>query len=384
MGCRASKLHVLKARKIGAYYAACLSSTEHTNPQRVFAIWIPFLLTLSGIQIIVILVSGALSLYLGYWLPSIALVFITLVNLATLSTLIYHNRQEAEKSKLEEQVQQKTQDLQEALANLKKITSEVIKQEKLDFYLASTAFLDHEIKNPLGLILVSSDAVTAQAYSLVEYFEQDTHNDCPQDPKEIVASIITNNTNIREQAQRINSLLKLVDTQSYQKQEDLSRISIDDLIDKVWSIAWHTFNKLINSELEVEVVREKSDTKKKINIYPKSLEVALINILNNGLYSLLQKKKSHKDFQPRIKIKTQTERDCLTITIEDNGIGIDRKHYQDIFQEFYSTKENSLGFGLPITKQIIELQHQGSISVESKLAVFTRFIIKIPTDLKKN
>ena len=341
------------------------------------------LLILFIVQLSLIVGGSWLSLSIGYWLPEASLISITLINSVLLSALVYHNGQEEARFKLEEQVQQKTKDLQKALADLKRVTKEVIKQEKLDFFLESTAFLDHEIKNPLGLILVSSDAITSQIDSLIEYFEKDTENDYPQEIKEITASVITHNKHIREQTHRINSLVKLVDTQSYQRKEEISRQNIDDLIGKVWSVAWHTFNKLISSGLKVEIIHEKSNALEEINIYPKSLEVALVNILSNALYSLLQKKKSNQDFQPRIKIKTQIELDYWTISIEDNGIGIDSKDREKIFQEFYSTKENSLGFGLAITKQIVELQHHGTIELNSKLGAFAQFVIKIPTTINQ-
>ena len=341
------------------------------------------LLILFIVQLSLIVGGGWFSLSLGYWLPEASLISITFINLVLLGAFIYHNNQEEAKLKLEEQVNQKTEDLQKALADLKKITREMIKEEKLDFLLESTAFLDHEIKNPLGLILVSSEAVTSQIYSLIEYFEKDDIHEHLQDVKEITASVITDNKHIREQAHRINSLVKLIDTQSYQREEEISRQNIDDLISKVWAVAWHTFNKLINSELKVEIIHEKSKSNRleAINIYPKSLEVALSNIFANALYSLLHKKKSAQSFQPRIKIKTQQGLDYWTITIEDNGIGIDDKDREKIFQEFYSTKDNSLGFGLPIAKQIVELQHQGKIELKSKLGAFARFTIKIPANI---
>ena len=345
-----------------------------------------YLLILVSVQTVLILFASWLTFSWGYWIPGANLVFITFVNLAVLSCLIYHNYQREEKSRLENQVKEKTQELQKALDDLKKITREVIKQEKLDFFLASTAFLDHEIKNPLGLILVCSDTVTVQADSLIEYLEEAPYReDLFQDIQDIIAEIITNNTSIREQAHRINSLLKLIDTQSYQKQEDLSPQNIGDLITKVWSVAWYTFTKMTTSQLEVELIQKKHETLDKINIYPKSLEVALVNILNNSLYSLLQKKQetdSSLAFQAQIKIKTENYQEHLVITIEDNGVGIAQKNYQEIFKEFYSTKENSLGLGLFITKQIIEARHHGSIDVESELGSFTRFILKIPVNLR--
>ena len=94
-----------------------------------------------------------------------------------------------------------------------------------------------------------------------------------------------------------------------------------------------------------------------------------------------QEDKLDSNFKPKLQVATKKTRDYLVISIEDNGVGIDNRDGQKIFEEFYSTKENSLGLGLFITKQLIEERHRGSINVESKLGVFTRFTIKIPLDL---
>ena len=348
------------------------------------------LFRLTVVQLFIILVGGWVSIILGYWLPVANLIFITLVNATIISILIYQNRHESEKLRLEKQVDRQTQELQKALADLKKITREAVKQEKSAFFLASTAFLDHEIKNPLGLILVSSDAVTAQAYYLVESLEKNNGDGqdrlVDEETKEVVAEIISNNASIREQAKRIQDLLQLIDTQSYQKQENLSLHNIDDFLDRVWEVSWYTFNKKTDSQLKVEIIWDKSNSSEKINIYPKSLHIALNNILENGLYSLAQKSKKTNTlslFKPKIKIKSHKTNNYWSIVIEDNGEGIKPENQQKIFQEFYSTKDKSLGLGLFITKQIIATQHHGSINLESRLGIFTRFTIKIPTALEK-
>ena len=54
-------------------------------------------------------------------------------------------------------------------------------------------------------------------------------------------------------------------------------------------------------------------------------------------------------------------------SIKDNGIGIEKKHHNKIFQIFHSlhTREDSTGVGLSIVRKIIEL-YEGDIWLESK------------------
>lgn len=66
------------------------------------------------------------------------------------------------------------------------------------------------------------------------------------------------------------------------------------------------------------------------------------------------------------------------IEIIDDGQGIDEKDIKHIFERFYRTKnssKNSFGIGLALSKEIIEKQN-GYITVESKIGIGTKFIIK--------
>lgn len=74
----------------------------------------------------------------------------------------------------------------------------------------------------------------------------------------------------------------------------------------------------------------------------------------------------------------------VEITIEDSGIGIDKKDIPHLFDRFYrSDKARSkkdvegYGLGLSIAKKIVD-QHNGEIRIESKLKKGTTVTIKFP------
>lgn len=74
-----------------------------------------------------------------------------------------------------------------------------------------------------------------------------------------------------------------------------------------------------------------------------------------------------------------SENDVYTkIEITDDGDGINENDIKHIFERFYkasNASQNSIGIGLSLAKDIIEKQN-GYITVESKLGVGTKFIIK--------
>lgn len=74
---------------------------------------------------------------------------------------------------------------------------------------------------------------------------------------------------------------------------------------------------------------------------------------------------------------------CLEVTVADNGIGIDLKDCQRIFDKFEQvslvepTGTTGSGLGLPIAREIVHL-HGGKIWVESQKGQGSRFIFVIP------
>lgn len=69
------------------------------------------------------------------------------------------------------------------------------------------------------------------------------------------------------------------------------------------------------------------------------------------------------------------------MAVEDNGIGIDEKHYDRIFKMFQRLhgrdEYEGSGIGLAVCKKITE-RHGGTIRLESILGKGTKFIITLP------
>lgn len=81
----------------------------------------------------------------------------------------------------------------------------------------------------------------------------------------------------------------------------------------------------------------------------------------------------------RVKIVTTLTEKCITIKIEDNGVGVLESDRKKIFDLFYSTKEKTggAGIGLAIADNIIN-QHKGSIHVKNAAIQGTVFEVEIP------
>jgi nitrogen-specific signal transduction histidine kinase len=76
-------------------------------------------------------------------------------------------------------------------------------------------------------------------------------------------------------------------------------------------------------------------------------------------------------------VETQKAANGTTIRIRDTGPGVKPEVAPRIFLPFYSTKEQGMGLGLPITKRIVE-QHKGSVNVVDKEMGGGGFEIHLP------
>jgi len=72
----------------------------------------------------------------------------------------------------------------------------------------------------------------------------------------------------------------------------------------------------------------------------------------------------------------------IKIIIEDQGVGITKKHLPNIFEPYFTTKQKGSGLGLATTYSIVK-KHDGHISVDSEIDKGTVFNIYLPAALQQ-
>jgi len=104
---------------------------------------------------------------------------------------------------------------------------------------------------------------------------------------------------------------------------------------------------------------------------------AVINLVDNAVQSLEGK-------PGQILLKTQAIPVMFTarIVVADTGKGIPRMARKLIFEPYYSTSGQGTGLGLAIVQRIVS-DHYGKITVEDNQPKGTKFIIDLPTRLRK-
>jgi signal transduction histidine kinase len=107
-------------------------------------------------------------------------------------------------------------------------------------------------------------------------------------------------------------------------------------------------------------------------------EWAIINtILQNLIENAIKYSRPHKPF---VKISVHRGDDCIQITVDDNGLGIDEAHQAKIFDMFYRASERAKGsgLGLYILKRAVE-RLNGTIALTSKLQEGSTFVVTLPS-----
>ncbi|HJX34563.1 MAG TPA: PAS domain S-box protein [Desulfatiglandales bacterium] len=104
------------------------------------------------------------------------------------------------------------------------------------------------------------------------------------------------------------------------------------------------------------------------------LEQIVINLVQNACQSLPDKEKAI-----RLTTGFDRERGCITLVVEDEGIGIPGKNLAYLTDPFFSTRQDlgGLGLGLSISRKIIE-EHHGKMTFQSEEGKGTRVEVTMP------
>ena len=111
----------------------------------------------------------------------------------------------------------------------------------------------------------------------------------------------------------------------------------------------------------------------KILVDKEQIKQVSMNVILNAIQSI--KDEGVVEVFSRLFVKDGRER-FVQIEVRDTGIGISERDLENIFNPFFTTKENGSGLGLSISHQIVR-EHGGYMAVESKVGEGTTFFINL-------
>jgi len=221
--------------------------------------------------------------------------------------------------------------------------------------------ISHELKTPLNVI-----------FSTAQLFEMYCKNGSLDGKKD---SIIKYIESIKQNSYRLSKLINnIVDLSKIEAgffKLNLSNNNIVEVIEGiVMSVTTLTDSKDLNiifdTDIEEKIIA--CDTEK--------IERIVLNLISNAI--------KFSDINDEIFVDIKDKNEFVEISVRDNGIGIEDKYLDTIFDRFkqvdksLSRNAEGTGVGLSLVKSIVEL-HGGSIYAESEFGQGSKFTVMLPS-----
>ncbi len=128
-------------------------------------------------------------------------------------------------------------------------------------------------------------------------------------------------------------------------------------------------NRQEATDRNIEVILLIDENVRELECDAAAMKQTLLNLLLNALDASRE--------GDAITISTEAAGERVRVSVQDTGVGMDRKTIEQIFKPFYTTKTRGSGLGLAIADRVIK-GHKGSIAVESEPGKGTRFTMELP------
>ena len=216
------------------------------------------------------------------------------------------------------------------------------------------ADISHELRTPLSIIRGEAQVTLRQKRVSEEDY---------QSTLEAVLEQVLNLTRL------VDDLLMIARAESGALRIVPQTVNIDDLIhstvERVQSVS--------HAE-QLELVTDIADDLPLVSCDPDRIAQVVMILLDNAI--------NYAGDRIRVLIRCQMHERTLTISVEDNGRGIDADVLPFVFDRYFRAADartgQGSGLGLAIAKAIIDA-HKGEISASSIVGQGTRFVIELPT-----
>jgi len=244
--------------------------------------------------------------------------------------------------------------LKERDEKLKEFTKRKISEsERLAMVGQLAANVAHELNNPLqGIVTYASLAL-----------EKEKFDDASRQ----------NINKIVIQANRCRDIIRGLLDFSRHKNPDKTLCKVNNLLRGCISLVE---NQAIFHN--IDVVMNLDDSLPMVIVDPSQIERVFLNLIINAAEAM--------EGTGKLTITTTLDatNNCIDVDVQDTGPGILPRHLEKIFDPFFTTKEtgHGVGLGLAISYGIVK-EHNGRLTVNSKLGMGTAFTVCLPLMDKK-
>ena len=286
---------------------------------------------------------------------------------------------------LEQQVKDRTKELEAAYSELKSTQAMMVHSEKMKSLGELVAGITHEINNPVNFIygnLIHLKNYTADMMSVIDLyseFDADLTEEHKQKIKELKEEIDLDFLkddlpelirSCQEGTERTKNIV--LDLKNFSRLEEavINNVDLPKEIDTTLNIL---HNKLKN---KVTIHKEYQENMPHVEGFGGQLNQVFMNILDNSAFAIQEK--------GDIWIRLKSDGNNAIIEFEDNGCGMDETTRKKVFDPFFTTKEvgQGTGLGMAISYKVIK-NHNGTIELTSEKGKGSKFTIILPLRMKR-
>jgi signal transduction histidine kinase len=281
---------------------------------------------------------------------------------------------------LEEKVEERTKELQAQYLKLKETQSQLIQSEKMASLGTLVAGVAHEINNPANFTYNGAQNAQGRLHQLrdliFELIGEEADSEVIGMFNEHFDPLFANLTAIVDGTQRIRSIVTGLRTFSRLDEAEYKQEQLVEGIKSTIALVGANYGDDVAFVCEFEADPE-------LECWPAQLNQVFMNLTVNACHAMTARfrKEATEEKQPgKLIIRTMMkDPDTLSISFQDNGVGMPEAVKQRIFEPFFTTKDvgQGTGLGLSISHGIIE-KHHGQFLVESTPNVGTTITILLP------
>ncbi len=287
-----------------------------------------------------------------------------------------------ENVRLFDEVQARTKEVAQSLADLHKAQDRLIQSEKLASLGQLTAGIAHEIKNPLNFVNNFSSVSRELMDELREVLDKATLDEANREEAgDLIGMIAGNLDKVVQHGRRANSIVKNMLLHSREGSGERTRVNVNAMVEEALNLAYHGA-RAEKPGFNVTIAKSLDPDAGVADLFLQEMTRVLLNLISNGLYATMKRKQgdSGDAYEPTIAASTRNLGDSVEIAIRDNGTGIPDEVKAKMFNPFFTTKPpgEGTGLGLSLSHDIVVKQHGGALDVSTEPGAYTQFTIVLP------
>ena len=288
--------------------------------------------------------------------------------------------------KLEQQVKERTAELQASLEKLRSAQEQLIVQEKLASLGQLAAGIAHEIKNPMNFVNNFAELSIEYVDELRTELVSIPASKHTTEMDSLLNELESNLKKIHQHGTRADNIVKSMLMHSRGGTGVMEPTNLNELISEYVNLSFHGMRAgktAINSKITLDLDPHLPPVALNVEDFSR----VVLNICKNAFDAMRQKtlEPRMEHYLPELKATTVQKGEIVEMVISDNGPGVPDSIRQKLFDPFFTTKKGTegTGLGLSITNDIIKA-HGGTILIESQPGEYTRFIITLPIKQPKS